>query len=92
MSAKGWSRKFDEPSRERRREPSTDDGEAMFDLAEFGRLLSSGKPEDFKMIARAMTQPDRTFAVPPLSRFRHIHRPNASPVGHQLPWRRTPGK
>jgi hypothetical protein len=35
------------------------DREAAFDLAEFGRLLSSGKPEDLKKIARAMTQPDR---------------------------------
>ena len=33
--------------------------EAAFDLAEFGRLLSSGKPEDLKKIARAMTRPDR---------------------------------
>jgi hypothetical protein len=35
------------------------DREAAFDLAEFGRLLSSGKPEDLKKIARAMTRPDR---------------------------------
>jgi len=35
------------------------DREAALDLAEFGRLLSSGKPEDLKKIARAMTQPDR---------------------------------
>jgi hypothetical protein len=35
------------------------DREAEFDLAEFGRLLSSGKPEDRKKIARAMTRPDR---------------------------------
>jgi hypothetical protein len=33
--------------------------EAVFDLEEFGRLLSSGKPEDLKKIARAMTRPDR---------------------------------
>jgi hypothetical protein len=35
------------------------DREAAFDLAEFGRLLSSGKPEDLKKIARAMTLPHR---------------------------------
>jgi hypothetical protein len=35
------------------------DREAAYDLAEFGRLLSSGKPEDLKKIARAMTRPDR---------------------------------
>ena len=35
------------------------DREVAFDLTEFGRLLSSGKPEDLKKIARAMTQPDR---------------------------------
>ena len=39
-------------------EPPTE-GEAVFDLAEFGRLLSSGKPGDLKKIARAMTKPDR---------------------------------
>ena len=39
-------------------EPATD-REAEFDLAEFGRLLSSGKLEDIKKIARAMTRPDR---------------------------------
>jgi hypothetical protein len=33
--------------------------EATLDHAEFGRLLSSGKPEDLKKIARAMTKPDR---------------------------------
>jgi hypothetical protein len=35
------------------------DRDAAFDLDEFGRLLSSGKPEDLKKIARAMTRPDR---------------------------------
>ena len=39
-------------------EPATD-GEVVFDLEEFGRLLSSGKPEDLKKIARAMTRSDR---------------------------------
>ena len=40
--------------------PETAGGrEAAFDLAEFGRLLSSGKPEDLKKIARAMTLPHR---------------------------------
>ena len=34
------------------------DRDAAFDLDEFGRLLSSGKPEDLKKIARAMTCPD----------------------------------
>jgi hypothetical protein len=34
------------------------DREAEFDLAEFGRLLSSGRPEDLKKIARVMSQPD----------------------------------
>ena len=32
---------------------------AAFDLAEFGRLLASGKAEDLKTIARAMTRPDK---------------------------------
>jgi hypothetical protein len=36
-------------------EPATD-GEAVFDLEEFGRLLISGKPEDLKKIACAMTR------------------------------------
>jgi hypothetical protein len=35
------------------------DREAVFGLAQFGRLLSSGKPEDLKKFARAMTRPDR---------------------------------
>jgi hypothetical protein len=35
------------------------DRRAAFDLAEFGRLLASGKTEDLKTIARAMTQPDK---------------------------------
>src|SRR5664279_2316353 len=61
------------------------DRDAAFDLDEFGRLLSSGKPEDLKKIARAMTQPDRAFEVPPPSRFRHMPRPNASPVGRRHP-------
>ena len=40
--------------------PETAGGrQAALDLAEFGRLLSSGKPEDLKKIARAMTRPDR---------------------------------
>ena len=30
-----------------------------FDLTEFGRLLSSGRHEDLKKIARLMSQPDR---------------------------------
>jgi hypothetical protein len=30
-----------------------------FDLAEFGRLLSSGRREDLKKIAQVMSQPDR---------------------------------
>ena len=34
-----------------------------FDLDEFGRLLSSGKPGDLKKIARAMTRPDRMASV-----------------------------
>jgi hypothetical protein len=68
------------------------DREAGFDLAEFGRLLSSGKPEDLKKIARAMTQPDRAFEVPPPSRFRHMHRPNASPVGRRHLYGRNLGK
>jgi hypothetical protein len=38
---------------------ATADREAAFDLNEFGRLLNSGKPEDLKMIARAMSKPDR---------------------------------
>ena len=68
------------------------DGEVAFDLAEFGRLLSSGKPEDLKKIARAMTQPDRAFEVPPPSHFRHMHRPNASPVGRRHPSGRNLGR
>ena len=63
-----------------------------FDLAEFGRLLSSGRPEDLQKIARAMTQPDRAFEVPPPSRFRHMHRPNASPVGRRHPSGRNLGR
>jgi hypothetical protein len=39
-------------------EPATN-REAAFDLNEFGRLLSSGRSEDLKKIARAMTRPDR---------------------------------
>jgi len=39
--------------------PAVPNGEAAFDLNEFGRLLNSGKPEDLKKIARAMTQTDR---------------------------------
>jgi hypothetical protein len=35
------------------------DRRAAFDLAEFGRLLSSGNTEDLKTIARAMNQPDK---------------------------------
>jgi hypothetical protein len=35
------------------------DRTAEFDLAEFGRLLSSGKREDLKKIAQVMSQPDR---------------------------------
>jgi hypothetical protein len=35
------------------------DPEAEFDLAEFGRLLSSGRQEDLKKIAQVMSQPDR---------------------------------
>jgi hypothetical protein len=35
------------------------DREAEFELAEFGRLLTSGRPEDLKKIARVMSQPDR---------------------------------
>jgi hypothetical protein len=35
------------------------DRKAAFDLDEFGRLLSSGKPEVLKKIARAMTKQDR---------------------------------
>lgn len=67
------------------------DREAASDLAEFGRLLSSGRPEDLKKIARAMTLPDRVFAVPPPSRFRHIPPPNASPVGRRHLSGRRPG-
>ena len=37
--------------------------DAAFDLEEFGRLLSSGKPGDLKKIARAMTRPDRMASV-----------------------------
>jgi hypothetical protein len=37
--------------------------DAAFDLDEFGRLLRSGKPEDLKKIARAMTRPDRIASV-----------------------------
>jgi hypothetical protein len=37
--------------------------DAAFDLDEFGRLLSSGKPEDLKKIARAMTRPDRIASL-----------------------------
>ena len=37
--------------------------DAAFDLDEFGRLLSSGKPEDLKKIARAMTRLDRIASV-----------------------------
>jgi hypothetical protein len=35
------------------------DRAAAFDLAEFRRLLASGKAEDLQKIARAMTQPDK---------------------------------
>jgi hypothetical protein len=35
------------------------DRKAAFDFDEFGRLLSSGKPEDLKKIVQAMTKPDR---------------------------------
>ena len=35
------------------------DRTAEFDLAEFGRLLSSGRREDLKKIAQVMSQPDR---------------------------------
>jgi len=35
--------------------PAVPNAEAAFDLNEFGRLLNSGKPEDLKKIARAMT-------------------------------------
>jgi hypothetical protein len=35
------------------------DRQAALDLAEFGRLLSSGKRKDLRKIARAMTRPDR---------------------------------
>jgi hypothetical protein len=35
--------------------PAVPNADAAFDLDEFGRLLSSGKPEDLKEIARAMT-------------------------------------
>jgi hypothetical protein len=35
--------------------PAVPNADAAFDLDEFGRLLSSGKPEDLKKIARAMT-------------------------------------
>ena len=32
---------------------------AALDLAEFGRLLATGNPDDLKKIAKAMTRPDR---------------------------------
>ena len=35
------------------------DRKTEFDLAEFGRLLSSGRREDLKKIAQVMSQPDR---------------------------------
>jgi hypothetical protein len=35
--------------------PAVTNADSAFDLDEFGRLLSSGKPEDLKKIARAMT-------------------------------------
>jgi hypothetical protein len=35
------------------------DRAAEFDLAEFGRLLSSGRRDDLKKIAQVMSQPDR---------------------------------
>jgi hypothetical protein len=39
------------------------DADATFDLDEFARLLNSGKPEDLRQIARAMTRPDRIASV-----------------------------
>jgi hypothetical protein len=39
-------------------EPATNRTTTL-DLAEFGRLLASGHPDDLKRIAKAMTRPDR---------------------------------
>ena len=68
------------------------DWEGALDLVEFGRLLGSGKSEDLKKIALAMTLSKRAFEVLPPSRFRHTHRPNSSQAERRHPWYRTPDR
>ena len=68
------------------------DWEGTLDLVEFGRLLGSGKSEDLKKIAQAMTLSKRAFEVLPPSRFGHTRRPNFSQAERRHPWYRTPDR